>query len=544
MANLKINKQEFEKYIKLTPQIIEKINLFGTPIEKLSDNEIEIEILPNRPDMLSMYGFLRSFESLIGKPSLNEYKISKPKKEYFIEIDPSVAKIRPYTACAIAKNISFDDEKIKEIIDLQGKLHATLGRKRKKVAIGIYPLDKIKLPIKYEARSPHKIKFMPLDYERELNALEILKMHPTGKEYAHLLEGYDKFPLFVDSADKILSMPPIINSNETGKITINTKDVFIECTGFDFNILKKTLNIIVATLADMNKDSEMFSMELRYKNGKEITPDFKTEKISVSLERINKLIGIDIKEDELKRLLLKMGHDYRDREAIIAPWRIDILHEVDIIEDVAIAYGYENFTPIIPNISTIGEESKKEILKRKISDLLVGLGFLETSSYSLTNIHEMKKTGLKNNPIEIEESKSEYNMLRENLLVSSMKILSNNIDAEYPQNIFEIGTIFKKQNSSIEESDSLVVSLCPSNFTKAKQILEYLGKMLNLSFSLEVEKHPSFVEGRTASILLNNKKIGNLGEINPLVLKNWHMKMPVASFEINLEERYKLLNNQ
>ena len=251
MASIKFPRKEFEKHIKLNKEIEEKISLFGTHLESLTDEEIELEILPNRPDLFSFQGFIKAFKAFLGKDTgLRKYKIHQGEKNYKVKVDKSVKTIRPYTACAIVKNLSFNDEKIKEIIYLQEKLHSTLGRNRKKLAIGIYPLEKISLPIKYEARKPQDIKFIPLEMNKELTGIQILQQHPTGRDYAKLLEEYEKFPVFIDSNNKILSMPPIINSHETGKITNETKEVFIECSGFDFILLKKVLNIIVTTLSD------------------------------------------------------------------------------------------------------------------------------------------------------------------------------------------------------------------------------------------------------------------------------------------------------
>ena len=231
MAIISVPKKEIEKISKINENLVEKINLMGTPVEEVKNDTIEIEVLPNRPDLLSIQGFLRAFKTYLEKErGLKSYKVEKPEKNFKVKIDPSVKDIRPYTACAIIKNLNFNDEKIKEIIDIQEKIHAGLGRNRKKIAIGIYPLEKIALPIRFEARNPKEIKFQPLEVERELNGLQILQQHPTGREYAHLLEGKDKFPIFIDSKNKILSMPPIINSHETGKITNNTKEIFIECS--------------------------------------------------------------------------------------------------------------------------------------------------------------------------------------------------------------------------------------------------------------------------------------------------------------------------
>lgn len=344
MANIKLNRKEFEKHVKLTKEIEEKISLFGTSLESSGEDEIEIEVYPNRPDLLSLHGFLRAFKAFIGKETgLKKYKVNKPEKDYSVRIDASVKEVRPYTACAIVKGLELNDEKIKEIIDVQEKLHTTIGRNRKKLAIGIYPLEKISLPIRYEARKPEEIFFQPLEFSKEMNARDIILMHPAGKEYSHLLEKFNSYPVFIDSKNKVLSMPPIINSHETGKITEKTKEVFIECSGSDFNALKKTLNIIVAMLADMN--GKIFQMTLDYGKEKATTPDLSPSKIKLSAENAGSLLGIKISEKEAEKLLLKMGCEYKNSWVYYPAWRTDIMHEVDIIEDIAIAYGYNNFSP-------------------------------------------------------------------------------------------------------------------------------------------------------------------------------------------------------
>ncbi len=536
MANVKFPRKEFEKEIPLTKEIEEKISLFGTPLESLTQEEIELEIFPNRPDLLSMQNYIRAFKAFLGKsPGLKRYKLFPPEKNYKVKILPSVRKIRPFTACAIAKNLSLTDKKIKEIIDIQEKLHSTLGRNRKKIAIGIYPLEKIKLPIRYEALPPDKIKFTPLESEKEMTALQILQKHPTGKEYAHLLQGKDKFPVFIDSADKILSMPPIINSNETGKITESTKEVFIECSGHDLETLKKTLNIIATTLAEMS--AQIYQMEILYSK-KTLTPDLTPEKIKLSLENTNKLLGLELKESDIRKLLPKMEYEYKNSQAIIPPWRTDILHEVDIIEDIAIAYGYEKFKPEIPSISTTGFESQKEKAKSKIAEILLGLGLIETSTYHLIKEEEAKLFKLKEK-IELENSKTEYKILRPNLLIPALRILSQNKDAEYPQKIFEIGVVFsadEERETRIKESTNLIIVLTPSNFTDIKQALDYLAKQLNIKYNLAEAQHANLIEGRTANIHINNKSIGYLGELHPSTLKANALRFPVSILEINLDE--------
>ena len=148
----------------------------------------------------------------------------------------------------------------------------------------------------------------------------------------------------------------------------------------------------------------------------------------------------------------------------------------------------------------------------------------------------------KNSFIEITGSKTEYNILRENLSHYMLKNLSENIDAEYPQKIFEAGKVFSLESSGkIKESEKLAVAISPGNFTEIKQTLGYLFKLIDKKIELEEpEKTPEhFIEGRTAEILFNKNRIGFIGEIHPKILKNWRIKMPVALFEINLDDVLK-----
>jgi phenylalanyl-tRNA synthetase beta chain len=280
-----------------------------------------------------------------------------------------------------------------------------------------------------------------------------------------------------------------------------------------------------------------------------ISPSLEPEKMKISLENTNKLLGIKIDEKKLKTLLENMGHNYNQKtnEAEIGPWRIDILHEVDLIEDIAIAYGYENFIPEIPSISTIGQENSEEIIKRKISEILSGLNILEVSNYHLTNKeYQFEKMGIQEKQekefVEIENSKTEYNILRKDLSHFLLKNLSENVDSEYPQKIYETGIVFKLKKD-IEESERLALAITPGNFTEAKQILMYLFKALGTNVTLkESEETPvHFIEGRTADIIFEGKEIGIIGEVHPKILKNWKIKMPVALFEIDLKEIFKKL---
>ncbi|MBI2109618.1 phenylalanine--tRNA ligase subunit beta, partial [Candidatus Woesearchaeota archaeon] len=304
MPTITINKHEVLRNIgKLNDlELSEYLGLLGIHTETVDFDEITLEISADRPDLLSAEGISRALGLYLGKTRSKNYKTEPSKYEVIIE--PSVKEVRPYTACCIAKNLELNEERIKELIDIQEKLHLTFGRNRKKAAIGIYPLERIKFPIKYLAKKPHEIKFRPLDSPYEMTAVEILQKHPKGMEYSSLLQEYKKYPIFVDANKQILSMPPIINSEKTGRVSSSTKEVFIECSGHNFNSLKQVLNVISTILIDMN--AKIYTVKLRYGQKTFVTPVLNYQKMKINPDYINKILGLELKENTIRKYLEKM----------------------------------------------------------------------------------------------------------------------------------------------------------------------------------------------------------------------------------------------
>ncbi|GIU69335.1 MAG: phenylalanine--tRNA ligase subunit beta [Candidatus Woesearchaeota archaeon] len=527
-------------------QLVNRINYLGANVESLEGDELSIEIFPNRPDFLSEQGLARALKSFLGiKTGFRTYIVKKSSVK--VIVDKSVKNVRPYTACAIVKGLKFNDEKIKSIIQIQEKLHVTYGRNRRKAAIGIYPLEYIKPPIYYKAVHPEEIRFKPLDMNKELSGSQILAIHPTGREYAHLLEGLEKFPVFIDSKLNIMSMPPIINSNTVGKVSSQTRDVFIECSGFDFDYLHVCLNILVTSLAEMG--GEIYSVEVCYPEKKRITPVLDAKEMKLDINYVNKILGLNLKESEVKLLLEKMGIGYKKNKALIPAYRSDILHQIDLVEDIAIAYGYENFKGKMSGVATIAAERPIEIFMNKIREVLIGAGLLEVKNYHLTNTdNQCKLMNYSAELVELENSVTqEYTVLRYWLTPSLLETLKINKHNDYPQNIFEIGTIFRINNAfetNVKESEHLAIALCgnDANFTRVKQIIDLLMSSLDLKYSIIEADHSSFIKGRVGRVLVNDEKIAILGEIHPQVLMNWSIEMPVSVIELNISELFKILN--
>ena len=547
MTILTLDRKEFEKRVgKVTPELENKITEMGTPIEEVTDEEVSMEIFPNRPDLLSLGNFARAVNQFNGKGKVAYFKINSPEKDYEVTIEKSVKQVRPHTVCAIVKGLKFNDEKIKEIVDLQEKMHNSIGRKRKKIAIGIYPLEKITLPIRFVGRKPEDIKFLPLEARKEMNGRQILRGHPTGREYAHLLEDAEVFPIFIDAKDEILSMPPIINSEKTGRIDETTRDIFIECSGHNLPYLKKCINIILSSIYDMG--GKIYSMKINDSvDGDFVSPNMENGEMEFKIKDIEKTLGINLNEKDVKNYLSRMGIGCvsKDEKSVaqIPCYRTDILHWIDLVEEIAIAYGYENFEAEIPAISTIAEENKMDIKKKTIGNILAGMGLLETSSFHINSKKNVKKIHYDfHDFIELEDSKTERDVLRIDLLTNLLQIISENSNAAYPQKIFEMGRVFSKTDDAksetgVKEDEHLAIAMIDEkvNFTELKQVVDYLFKMLGKEYSIENTENSNYITGRCGKIIVDEKPIGMIGETVPRVLKNWKIKLPMVAMEINLD---------
>jgi phenylalanyl-tRNA synthetase beta chain len=230
-------------------------------------------------------------------------------------------------------------------------------------------------------------------------------------------------------------------------------------------------------------------------------------------------------------------------EVMFPPYRIDILHEVDLVEEVAIGYGYYRLKPTIPKAVTVGEQHPAHRLASTVRQIMIGLGFLETMNFTLTNerVHyEHMRTKPESlirlaNPVSME-----YTIMRQSLLPGLMKNLADNKSESFPQRLFEASDV-GKMNKRIETMCerrlhvAAVSSHSTANFTEIKSVVEAFLASLGLKWQVKEAKHPSFLEGRTAAVYVKGKLLGILGEIHPEVLNHFELENPTSAFEIDLD---------
>ncbi len=523
----------------------------GMELEETSGDEIKIDITAERSDMVSSQGLARVLRAYFGLKN-PDYKIKKSNYEVFV--DKSVDEVRPHTCCAVIKNLDLDEEKLKEIIWVQEKLHETFGRDRKKVAIGIYPMESIKFPITYKAENPTSFKFRPLEYPKEMTGKEILTKTSTGKQYAHLLQDHKKYPYFIDAKKDILSMPPILNAHETGKITQNTKDVFLECSGHDFDALSKTLNILCYMLQDMGGD--VYQVSVKYPKKTFVLPNFKKEKRTIKTSFIEKMTGLQISSKECAKLLEKMMHDVESIQKdsvtfLVPPIRTDIWHDVDIADDIVRGFGVNNIKPELPKVATHANVLRENKIKSKMTEILVGLDFTEVFTLLLTSTQDqytnMNLDVKQQNYMKLGHSEEKsINMVRTWLMPETLKALQSNRNKSLPLKLFEINEVVQVDKtkdvlSKTQNKLSCLICDSQSDFTQIKQILENLLNSFAIEFELKTQNYEFFIQGRSASIISNGKEVGFIGELSPEVISNWSIHYPIAGLELDLDALFNIV---
>jgi len=553
MPTVELDKKDLIHFIgKKVPddELRERTPMIGTDLDALDDKTMTVEIFPDRPDMLSEEGLGRALQGFLGvKKGLVKYNVKKG--QYKAVVSKEMADIRPYVGFVVLKGIKFTDTFIKSHMQLQDKLATTHCRKRKKADMGIFDLSKIKFPITYRSLGPEE-KFQPLLMDKEMTVKDILTKMPQGKEYAHLLKHLKRYPGNVDADGKIMCMIPIVQVDYS-KITENTKDVLVGVAGKDWKTMIQLLNILICNWAE--RGAEIYSVEMEYPYdtplGKKFTlPQLEPAKKTLDVAYVNKLLGLQLKPKETAELLERMRFGATASgnkiEVLVPAYRTDILHDADLVEDIAIAYGYDKLKPEIPKVATIGQEDPKSIFRKKVAETATGLGLLECVNYHLTNKHLLyQKMGLTEDENTdkalvraINAVNTDYNIVRNSLMPMLMKVLSENKHYEYPQKLFEIGeTMYVDENKKIVESLnlSIVSAHNASDFTEIRSMTEALFKAIGHPVEFKTAENPSLIHGRACNIMYKDKKIGMIGEIHPRVLNNFEVEQPVSAMEVVLD---------
>jgi phenylalanyl-tRNA synthetase beta chain len=435
---------------------------------------------------------------------------------------------------------------------LQDKLDQTNGRNRQKTSIGLYDFDLITPPLRYTAVKPNEVSFVPLGFTENMSLGEILDRHPKGIEYGHIVKKHDFYPILLDSENKVLSFPPIINSNDLGKVTEETRNLLVEVTGTALETVLNTVKLM--SLALIDHDGKAYSANVHYEHddSRVVTPSFANTLVSLSVEYTNRILGLELKSKRISELLRVAGFDIEKLSektiTVAVPcYRTDVMHQVDLIEDVAIAYGYNNIEPVWRDLPTTGHVGPDQRLLDKARELMVGSGFQEILTYTMTNLDNLfSKMSVDDKSVNLSRLVEIANpkvvtmtCLRNWILPSIMEFISNNKSVEFPQRIFELGKITvvdETQDTRTRDENWLAAAISNSsaNFSEIKSVLDSFFMNLGMEWKIRAVNHPSFIDGRVGAVLVDDESVGFVGEIKPEVLVAWQLENPTAAFELNL----------
>lgn len=533
--------------------------------KSLSDDNSEeivykIDIPANRYDLLCLEGLSTALLVFTDKLRIPRMNTIVPISESIINVNvnSSVDQVRPFIVAAVLRNITFTAERYDSFIDFQDKLHHNICRKRSLVAIGTHDLDTVKPPFHYVAKPPDEIRFRALNQNEEHTAAELMEIyanHPQLKQYLHIINDKPVYPVVLDSDGIVLSLPPIINGHHS-RISVNTKNVFIECTATDLTKAIIVLDTLVYAFSKYCEDPYTVECCSVVNGGKQLTyPELKYRKKTASVKEIDKYLGISSDNEELVRLLNRMCLQSISNKSEISievpPFRHDIIHACDVIEDVAIAYGYNNIPKTVPSISLVAEQLPLNKLTEQLRQHIAFSGFIEALTFSLCSIDDVARKSQKdiNNipAVHISNPKTlEFEVARTSLLPGLLKTISSNKHIPLPLKVFEVSDVVLKDptcgvGAKNERRIGAVYYGKTAGFEIIHGLLDKIMQTLEIprdksnGYYLELNDDETFFPERCAKIMYKTHPVGTLGILHPHVVTNFDLTLPCSSLELNVE---------
>ncbi len=557
MPTIDIKKRDLDSLIgrKLSVDALEKkLMLAKAELKEYNaeTDDLKVELSDsNRPDLWSAEGIARQLRiSISGKPESYRFFKTGRKAGREIRVSRDMKQVRPFIAACCGRNVPMNDDVLAQMIQSQDKLAEIFGRKRTTVSIGIYELDQIRFPVDYRLAEPGSVTFTPLGMEEKLDLAQILERHPKGIAYGGIVKPFPKYPVLTDAEGRVLSFPPIINSREIGEVKPDTRNVLIEVTGTDMRMTVLTLNILATDLHDRGAQIEPVRVIYPYATelGKNVTFPYDTSgRFTVSMSGFSRGLGEDVQASDIKKRLTAYGHQVTigagKVRVVVPPYRDDIMHPMDLVEDYAISRGYDSFEPVLPQQSTVGALTRLELLSDRVRTFMIGSGFQEMMSNILCSREELEY-GLQAGEklVEVDNVMSlAYSVLRNRIIPSLLNVETASSKAFYPHRVFEAGEVAvydaaQNMGSRTDLNLAALISHPAANFSEMHSHLDILLYYLGIEYRLEPAEHPLFMQGRCGKVIAGGINLGVIGEIRPEVLEFKQITMPCAAFEISLNK--------
>lgn len=499
----------------------------------LKGPDLEVEVTAERPDLLAAEGFARALSIYNGQPRTLPDALAS--SGLTVTIAPEVLPLRPHLAALVVKNAHLADGGLEVLIQFQEKVTQTFGRQRKKIAIGVYDLDQIQGNLTYSAQPADQISFRPLNAPQAMTAQEILTHHPAGQLYGGTLPSHDTVPVLQDAEGQILSLPPIINAAGVGEISAHTRNLFIDVTGIVAQTVLETANILAHNFLDTG--AEVQTVTIAAPTGEQISPNLARRSVPFSARFVNEIMGTAIPKTKLGQVLARMDLDVSGTDVVYVPtYRTDIFSQVDLAGDLLVALGIDSLQaePLAVKF-ILGEADPLRQFVGHVGDLAQRMGLMEVKSYILTDPDVLAH--FSSHYLHTSNAKTRtYSATRPTLQAGLLEILSRNINAPKPINIYETGEVLRLDGDRVQEHYAWgFASLdARASFSTAKAYLQTLLNALGVAYTLTESQAPYYIPGRAAVVQVAGQPVGEFGEVHPKVLNAFSFPEPICMGELNL----------
>jgi len=640
MPVIEVNKKAFLKALNKSEsmsnrEIEDMCGEFGIEVDKFNDEDgtMKLEIAANRYDLCGFEGIVRAFRVFFGLSESPVYRVAPPRPEFRVTVEPDVARVRPFVVSAILRGITFTPELYESFIGLQEKLHENACRRRALVAIGTHDLDVIQAPFFYRARQPASIEFEPLHVGGinlgKMRADKILEHYADPKVNSHLrpfvplIQQSPVYPLVCDSHPDnvgVISLPPIINSerskirpqrmDESGHLVDpGTRNVFVDCTATDLTRAKIVLNTLVTNFYPHCTGGAEQVEIVTPGQPTLVTPQLDCWELETSSDYMTRAIGVPLDTATVVGYLNRMQHHARavqkgGKEVImvqVPPTRSDVMHECDLMEDVAIAYGFKNIIPKVPDMQTVGGVLPDREMTELVRQEIACAGFTEVATFAL--ISEAENFAFLQRPDDgsactIANPKTkDFEVCRTCLLPCLLRTISSNMAHPKPLRLFEVSEVVLK-DAVMDTGARNELRMCAIHCaaTPGFEVVHGLLDCLLSKFGIRATVAPppvvleedeeklvvgtrgiemkttyklvpcgdnAYIEGHRAAIVLTATRtqtivqavgdklqrvpvsseskeelLGTIGVVHPRVLERFEVSEPCAAFEIQIGKLY------
>ena len=539
----------------------------------------KLDIPANRYDLLCLEGVVRALRIFLGKDKPPVYRAVEAASPISMTVMPETAQIRPFVVSAVLRGVTFTQQNYDSFIDLQDKLHHNICRKRTLVAIGTHDLDTLEPPFTFEALPPQEIKFVPLNQEEEVDCVKMFENFDAGigygaaqlKAYLPIIRDSPVYPVIFDAKRRVLSLPPIINGDHS-KIALHTKNVLIECTATDHTKAMTVLQTVVSMFSQYCADP--FTVEpvkVVYSEGSNqkwgtsvVCPDLEPRHVEASLEYIQSCTGIQPPPgperviELLDKMQLTATYDEAKGsfDALVGIARSDVLHACDVMEDVAIAYGFDNIPKTLPQSATVGKQQPINKLSDLLRVELAECGFTEVCTLALCSFEEnfdfLRKSNEPETAVRIANPKTlEFQVVRTSLLPGMLKTVKECRKVALPLKLFEVSDIVLLDPTSDVGARNvrMMAGICVNKSSGFETIHGIVDRVMNMfgytaqcaggegdkSYTVVAAPNPTFFPGRSADVMAGEVKVGSFGVLHPEVLESFGLIYPAAVFELSME---------